>query len=204
MKLVIDRYKNSPALQSYQLENEFFLKAFGDCPDHSRERLVREYEFVKQLDSTRPTIITRSNNALGLPLGEPQPDKFGVSVYKRVWDKTLSKRYFEYPLPPWFYASLAAYGEIFTGKDLIIHELQTEAWLPDTGQFQMNDINSIPEQNKSLDAERLKKRIDYGVATGMRSIDLWGAEWWYWRKTKANDPSLWDAAKVEIDYFRSE
>jgi len=32
----------------------------------------------------------------------------------------------------------------------------------------------------------------------MRKIDLWGAEWWYWRKVKFNDPSLWNTAKESI------
>lgn len=196
MTAVINRYKDSPALDSYQLENEYFMSVFGDCPDFSRDRLVAEYNLVKSLDTNTKVIVSRSNNWGGVPLGEPTPDQFGVSVYKRVWDKTITHRYFEYPYPPWFYSSLAGYGELLTGKDMIIHELQTEAWLPDG--YQMNDINDIPEQNKSLDADRLKSRIDYGVNTGIKTVDLWGPEWWYWRKTKAHDPSLWNAAKEEI------
>lgn len=195
IQAVIERYKTSPALESYQLENEFFLKVFGECPDFTRDRLVREAAVVKAADPTRPLIITRSNNALGIPIGDPQPDKFGVSVYKRVWDKTITKRYFEYPLPAWFYASLGGYGKIFTGKDLMIHELQTEAWLPESRGFSMNDIASIPEQNKSLDATRLQDRLDYAEATGLREVYVWGAEWWYWQKQTANKPDLWDTAK---------
>lgn len=197
MGQVIDRYKDSPALESYQLENEYFLKVFGICPDHSRSRLIDEYNYVKAKDSSKPLIVSRSNNGVGLPIGDPRPDISAVSVYKRVWDKTVTKRYFEYPFPAWFYASLAGGGKIVMGRDLIIHELQTEAWLP--AGYQMNDIDDIPEQNKSLDAGRLKNRIEYGRATGMKEIYLWGVEWWYWRKTVANDPSLWDVARVEID-----
>ena len=198
MQAVMLRYKDSPVLKSYQLENEFFLDVFGICPDFSRDRLEREYRFVKGVDSDHPVIISRSNNAIGLPVGDPRPDQFAISVYKRVWDKTLTKRYLEYPFPAWFYASLAGGGKILTGKDMIIHELQTEAWLPDTGEFMMNDIDSIPEQNKSLNAERLVDRIRYGEQTGMKEMDLWGVEWWYWRKSVAGDPSLWTAAQVEL------
>lgn len=193
----VERYKNSPALDSYQLENEFFMSVFGDCPDHSRDRLVAEYNLVKQIDPSTKLIVSRSNNWGGIPIGAPTPDQFAISVYKRVWDKTVTKRYFEYPYPPWFYSSLAGFGEMFTGKDMIIHELQTEAWLPEG--YQMNDINDIHEQNKSLDAEALQKRIEYGVNTGIKTIDVWGVEWWYWRKVKADDPSLWNAAKSEIN-----
>ncbi len=204
MKVTMERYKDSPALESYQLENEFFLDVFGICPDHSRERLIREYDFVKKVDPSKPMIVTRSNNALGYPIGQPRPDEFGVSVYKRVWDKTLTKRYYEYPLPPWFYGSLAGGGEILTGKKLIIHELQMEAWLPDTGEFAMNDIGSIPEQNKSMDAKRLEDRFDYAKDSGIRTIYTWGSEWWYWRKVKASDPSLWNVAASEVAQSKSE
>lgn len=198
MGVVIERYKDSPALVEYQLENEYFMQVFGICPDHSRERLVDEYNFVKSVNSKHPVVISRSNNWIGLPLGEPRPDKFGISVYKRVWDQTITKRYYEYPLPAWFYASLAGGAELLTGKDMLIHELQAESWLPSNKDFAMNELSSISEQNKSMNPERLKNRLSYGEATGMRTIDLWGVEWWYWRKIKANDPSLWNTAKEEI------
>lgn len=194
MKQVIDRYKNNPALQSYQLENEFFLSVFGICPDFTRERLIDEYRFVKDLDPVHPVIISRSNNAIGLPVGQPQPDVFAVSVYKRVWDITLTKRYVEYPFPSWFYGFLGGAGKLLTGKDLYIHELQAEPW-PPNGQEIVN--TSLEEQSKSLNAERLRHRFQYGKASGLRSIDLWGAEYWYYRKKVLKDPSVWDVAKEE-------
>ncbi len=198
MGVVIDRYKDRPALVEYQLENEFFLSVFGECPDFTRERLVDEFNFVKNRDPNTPVTISRSNNALGIPIGDPRPDKFAVSVYKRVWDKTLTKRYFEYPFPAWFYGSLAGWGKIFTGKDLYIHELQTEAWLADG--YKMKDA-PIDELYKSLNPDRLKGRIEYGADSGMKTIDLWGAEWWYHMKTKRNAPELWDTAKEEISHY---
>lgn len=195
----VNRYKDHPSLVSWQLENEFFMTVFGDCPDHSRERLVDEFELVKSLDDTHPIIISRSNNWIGLPLGEPRPDKFGISIYKRVWDKSFTKRYFEYPLPAWFYAMLAGWGEIFTGNDMIVHELQAEPWAPDGFDFK---TMSIEEQNKSMNPERLHGRFDYARGTGMRSIDLWGAEWWYRRKVLYGDPSLWNAAREEFTKYQ--
>ncbi len=193
MKTVIDRYKNNPALQSYELENEFFLGVFGICTDFDRNRLVAEFKMVKGWDPDHPVIISRSNNWVGIPIGPPTPDVFGISVYKRVWDKTVTHRYFEYPLPAWFYASLAGWEEMLSGKDMIIHELQSEPWTP-------TDIHeaSLQEQYKSMDAKRLKDRIAYGEATGMRTIDLWGAEWWYWVKVKQNDPSVWNVVKQAV------
>lgn len=188
----VNRYKTHPALGEYQLENEFFLKVFGECRGfHSRERLVREYNLVKQLDPDHRVIVTRSNNALGWPVYEPIPDASGVSVYKRVWDKTITKTYFEYPFPGWFYGSLAAIMEIAHGKPMIIHELQAEPWPPSGSIVD----NSLEEQDKSMDAKRLRSRAQYGISSGIKTIDFWGAEWWYWRLTKANDPSVWEAGK---------
>ncbi len=194
MTKVVERYKDRPSLVSYQLENEYFLEVFGDCPNHDRQRLVEEFELMRSLDPNKPIVVTRSNNAVpSWPVGEPRADKIGASIYKRVWDRTVTKRYFEYPLPPWFYAFLAGAAELTTGRNTFIHEMQTEAW-PPTPMIE----TSIEEQDKSLSAEDLPDRIQYGVDTGMRTIDLWGPEWWYWRKMKHNDPSLWEAAKKKI------
>jgi hypothetical protein len=196
MTAVVQRYKFSPALENYQVENEFFMTIFGKCTDFDRSRLVDEYDLVKHLDPTKPIIITRSNNWGGIPINEPTPDIYAVAVYKRVFDYTVLRRYFEYPYPPWFYGFLGGLGEIFHGKPLIIHELQTEPWLPNG--FAMNNVNDIPEQNKSMNADRLQKRFRYAEDTGLRTIDAWGVEWWYWRKEKGHDPSLWSVAKSEF------
>jgi len=195
MKAVINRYKDSPSLQQYQLENEFFLKGFGTCTDFDRQRLISEYALVKKTDPQHPVIVGRSNNAVGFPVGRPQPDEFSISVYKRVWDAGFTHRYLEYPYPAWFYGYLAGVQKIFLGKDMVIGELQAEAW-PSRGQTITE--TSLEEQNKSFNAERFEDRIEYGKATGMRQIDLWGAEYWYYRLVKLHDSSVWNVAKQEF------
>ena len=191
IEAVVNRYKSSPALESYQLENEYFLKGFGLCTDFSRDRLINEYSTVKRTDPKHPVLVTRSNNAIGTPLGKPTPDVFGVSIYKRVWSMPIG-RYLEYPFPAWYYGFLAGVQKITTGKDMIIHELQAETW-PPNGQG-ITDT-SLAEQNKSIDANRFADRIEYGRATGIRTMYLWGSEYWYYRKVKLDDPSLWNVAK---------
>ncbi len=196
MGKVVERYKDSPAIISYQVENEFFMTVFGDCPDHSRDRLVDEYNYVRSLDPDKKIIITRSNNWGGIPLNEPKPDQYGVAVYKRVFDYSVTNRYFEYPYPPWFYGTLAGASELNDGRSMIIHELQMEPWLPEG--YEMNELADIPEQNKSMNGDRLEKRFRYAADSGIRTVDTWGMEWWYWRKVKAGDSSLWDVAKAEV------
>jgi hypothetical protein len=198
----VERYKDSPVLDSYQLENEYFLKAFGLCYDFSRDRLVSEYNLVKSLDPDTPLIVSMSNNAIGTPIGDPRPDMWAISVYKRVWDKTITQRYFEYPIPAWYYAFRAGFTELTRGRQVFIHELQTEAWTPET--FDGTKDTPISEQYKSMDANRLRSRIEYGKATGMRTIDVWGVEWWYWLKTVKNEPAIWDAAREEFKKIQEE
>lgn len=195
MQKVIEHYKANPALQDYQLENEFFLKVFGECPDFSRDRLIDEYQFVKSLDDTRPVIVSRSNNWVGVPINEPTPDDYAVSVYKRVWDHVFTHRYVEYPYPAWYYGFYAGASKILQGRDMYIHELQAEPWPPKGSDIR---TTSIEELYKSLNPERLRDRFRYGEATGMKQIDLWGAEWWYSMKVTRDDPSLWNVAREEF------
>ena len=190
---VVDRYKTNSELGSYELENEYFLKAFGTCTNYSRQRLINEYNSIKRLDPNHPIVVNRSNNALGTPIGKPTPDQFGVSVYKRVWDSTITHRYVEYPFPAWFYAFLAGTEKIMTGKNTAITELQAEPW-PPTTMIQASET----EQMKSMNPTILVNRFNYGKATGMKTIDLWGVEWWYYQKVIKHDPAFWNIAETEF------
>jgi hypothetical protein len=195
---VVSRYKDAPNLQSWQLENEALLGAFGECPVANRDRLQREFDLVRKLDTGNHSIImSRSNNMPFLVLGAPEPDIVGMSVYRRVWNSNFYEGYFNYPLPSWYYASLAGWQKLLTGKDSVLHEMQMEPW-PPSGQF-IADV-SREEQDKSMNASMFQDRIDFAKNTGMRQIDLWGAEWWYYRKVVLNDNSLWqEAAKTFRD-----
>src|SRR5579862_8045011 len=51
---VVNRYKNSPALDGWHLENEFFNRSFGACHDYNKNRLVGELDLIKRLDPQHP------------------------------------------------------------------------------------------------------------------------------------------------------
>lgn len=191
MAAVVERYKKSPALSSYQLENEFF-NHFGECYNFDRERLSEELALVQKLDPMHPVIISRSNNYAGFAVRGPLGDINGISLYRRVWDAALTKQYFTYPFPSWHYAMLAGAQQLLKGQPSVIHELQTEPW-PPRGQ-NMRDI-SLQEQSKSFDAARLRGTVTFAKQTGIRHIDLWGAEYWLYRKDTLKDPSVWNEAK---------
>lgn len=190
---VVERYKNSPSLESYQLENEFFLQDFGQCSDFSRQRLIDEFNTVKSLDPKTPIILTRSNNYGGFAIQEPQADIYGISIYRKVHNQSLG--YITYPFPAWYYAFLAQGQLSLTNKPSIIHELQLEPWITSGS---IKDA-SIEEQNKTMSAEDVKLNLQFAKRTGIKQVYLWGSEWWYWR-LKQGDPTIWNTVKRNTQY----
>lgn len=196
--VVQNRYKNHPALESYQLENEANNTFFGDCPGRtaSRQRLVNEFNLAKANDPNHPVYMSLSDQH-GLPIGEPTPDAYGFSVYRIYYNSFLPiKMYMTYPTPIWYHRARAWLIGVIKDRPVFIHELQVEPWGPKSTQ----DL-PIEEQSKSMNPEQAKKNFLFARRIGKSGIYMWGAEWWYWRKTEFNDPSMWDTVKQEIKNF---
>jgi len=188
---VVNRYKDNPALQSYQLENEFF-NTFGGCNNYDPKRLDSELALVKKLDPNHPVIMTRSDNYAGFSLRKPLPDIIGISIYRRVWNTFLVQRYFTYPFPSWYYAFLAGTQQILTGKPSIIHELQAEPWPPNGETIPQS---TLAQQNKTFNLDIFKQNAKFAQQTGIKTAYYWGAEYWYYRMVTLHDPSIWNEAK---------
>lgn len=186
---VVERYRYHPALESWQLENEALNKVFGLCKDFDRRRLVEEFALVKRLDPIHPVIVNVSNE-YGLPVRAPRGDEVGFSVYHTVFEHKILKNYVNYPFTPLFFRARAALIEWYWRRPVMIHELQGEPW----GRVATSEL-SLEEQDQSMNAAKLKASAEFARDTGIREADLWGGEWWYWRKVKFNDPSLWEAAR---------
>lgn len=185
VKTVVRRYKTHSALISWQLENEALNHGIGTCSDYNRDRLVREYQMVKKLDQKHPVIMSTSNS-WGLPLRKPRPDVVGFSLYLKRHYK--NGRYYTSPLPARFYKLRAFIIKVLLKRPVIIHELQAEPWGPGA------TVNlSSAEQAKSMDVKQLQKILKIAQKTGIKYVDLWGAEWWYWRIQKYQDYSYWSA-----------
>lgn len=190
---VVNRYKDRHPLISYQLENEYFLEVFGDCPKPERSQLQKEFDLVRTTDPDTPIVMSLANNILGLPLRNPRPDQYGVSQYKVVWNQVTKRDYFTYPFPSWYYGGRAGMKKLLTGKPSILHELQAEPWGP-------TDIKklSLAEQDKSMNPALLKQQLATARQAGFRDIYLWGGEWWYWQKTNHHNPAMWEAVRQEL------
>jgi hypothetical protein len=57
----------------------------------------------------------------------------------------------------------------------------------------------LEEQFKSMGLKQLQKNIKQAKKTKLETIDLWGAEWWYWLYKKKKSPEIWDFMKTLLN-----
>lgn len=177
---VVSRYKNYPALEIWQVENEPFL-GFGVCPPFSQREFKQEMALVKKLDPNHPTLVSDSGElSLWRKTGRAA-DLFGTTLYRVVWNKITG--YWNYDwLPAKFYRlKLKFAGRL--PQTAFVTELQAEPWIPN-GTV-MN--TALGEQYKSMNIQRLQTNISYAQNLGMSRAYLWGAEWWLWLKSKGEN-----------------
>ena len=187
-KKVIERYRNDACIESWQLENEALNRGFGVNGNFDRKRLRQEMDQLRSLSSNK-TIIMSTSNTWGLPIRKPRPDMFGFTLYKVQYK---NGQYKTSHLPALWYRLRALIILIVTFRKSFIHELQLEPWGPGSTQ----DL-SLAEQDKSMDVSQIKINLILAKRTRLYPIDMWGAEWWYWRKT-LGDETIWKAVYEEI------
>ncbi len=187
---VVERYANSPTIEAWQVENEFLLHSFGECPAQNltRQQLKDEIAIVRKIDPGKPIVLTQSDQ-LGFPVFGPFGDYFGFSMYR--WSYREGFGYFRYPQPGLYNWWKASWVEALTGQEVKVHELQAEAW-GKTG----NEYLPLEEQYKTMNPAQFRDNVQYARDTQIRRIDLWGAEWWYWLKVSKDQPAMWDEVKA--------
>jgi len=186
---VVLRYRNSSAIQYWQVENEPFFP-FGECPWVDKEFVKREVELVKKLDNqNRPIIISDSGEGSFWFAAAKIGDIAGTTMYKKVWVRQLGI-YFTWPFNPTFYWRKAQLIKKFFGKEVWVVELQAEPWGPKL----LYDL-PLDEQEKTMNLKQFRYMIDFAKRTGLDKFYLWGGEWWYWMKEKQNRPEIWEEAE---------
>lgn len=186
MQAVIERYKDRSAITYWQVENEPYLEVFAKehCGEFDEAFLEEQIAFVRELDPTRPILVTDSGN-LGLWTGPYRHgDAFGTSVYVHFWNPELGQ--FKTILEPWFYRAKANLMALLYGeKETFLIELSAEPWLLEP------IVNvDIEVQYSRMDIEKLNDIIVYAEETHFERQYLWGAEWWYWLKDRGH-PEMW-------------
>lgn len=183
------RYKDSESIWAWQAENEPFFK-FGECSETTEDFLKEEIALIRKTDSeSRSIIISDSGSNRFWFKTAGLGDMVSVSLYRKVWFREL-KAYVKYPFPPVFYWRKYQIVKIIFNKRVFCGELQAEPW----GPVLTNEL-SLEEQQKTMNPERFRGIIEFARETGFDEFYLWGAEWWYWLKTKQNDSRIWDEAR---------
>lgn len=186
---VVMRYRTYDCIVSYQLENEALLKSFGRRPEVDRKRLRQEYSLIKKLDPKRPIIMSTST-FWGIPVRQPRPDIVGFSYYHTVHTK---KGYRSAHHQAWLHRFRSLAIRQLLQRPTFIHELQLEPWGP-TAIWKM----PVPEQDKSMSVNHIRRNVALARKTGLCPIDIWGGEWWYWRFTHVKDPTIWLAVQSAL------
>jgi hypothetical protein len=185
---IVLRYKREPSINVWGVENEP-LFPFGECPWSDLNFVKKEIDLVKSLDPERPVLFSDSGEGSSWMGAARLGDIVGITMYKIAWFKQLNT-YVYYPLPPVFYWRKALLIKKLFDKEVMVVELQAEPWGP-----KLLYDSSLKEQEKTMDLEKFKYNIDFAKKTGFNKFYLWGAEWWYWLKTKHQNPEIWLEAK---------
>lgn len=192
MTAVVERYRDRDHITYWQVENEPFLEvfAFEHCGELDTDLLQEEIELVRELDDSRPILVTDSGN-LGTWSGAYQAgDVFGTSVYIHFWNPELGQ--FRTILPPWFYRAKDNVMQLLYGRqETMLIELAAEPWL-------VEPIVDVPlsVQFSRMNLDTIQDSIEYARRTRYERQYLWGGEWWYWLKEEHDRPEIWEWAKT--------
>ena len=191
---VVERYKNSSAVEYWQIENEPFLE-FGTCPNWYYEGndtlLKAEIAAVRALDSNRKIIISESGELSDWTGAASLADIVGVTLYRSSWNET-QKTFGINPysfLTPEFYSAKAQFIKHYYSKPVISIELQAEPWTALPLRESKLEIQAM-----SMNPELFQENIEFARQAKLGAYYFWGAEWWYWMKTTHGQPEIWNIA----------
>ncbi len=184
---VVTRYKDSPAITHWQVENEPFLTVFAydHCGALDDAFLEDEIALVRSLDPSRPVLVTDSGN-LGLWYGAYRlGDAFGTSAYLYLWNPEVGPLKSQLP-PSWYRAKAGLMRLAYGTKETMLIELSLEPWLTapvvDT---------PLATQLERMDMVKVEEILSFAKDTRFPKQYLWGVEWWYWMREKGH-PEYWE------------
>lgn len=189
MTMVVERYRGMQTVTTWQVENEPFLTFFGECPPLDVNFLEQEVALVKQIDPTRPVLLTDSGELSLWFRAAKRGDIFGTTMYRTIYKKSLG--YFTYPVGPNFFRAKEWLVRLLTRQEnFLVIELQAEPWANGW-------VANVPleEQFISMNEKLLEEHVTYARRVGFQDIYLWGGEWWYWLKVKKDYPAVWEKGK---------
>lgn len=189
VRAVVERYKNHPALGKWQVENEpGFGFGFGTEELQDRSFVAQEIALVKQLDPIHPVYTTESGELSTWTSFRKSVDTVGISTYRVVTSPLFGVIRYWF-VPPYLYARKALLAKPWM-PNIFVSEFQMEPWA-DTDLTRLTP----EEQFITFDSKQMEKNFAFAERMQLSPVLFWGAEWWYWMKTKGH-PEFWDMAKA--------
>lgn len=193
VQTVIKRYKDHPALEMWQIENEpFIISNFGECAHFQEDMVEEEVHLAREIDTTHKILVTDGGEFGLWKRAGKLGDIFGTTVYRLVETRFASSFSYGF-LPPSYYRWKGRLAGIETHK-LMVSELQAEPWFGKGNPF----VTPVEVQKQKMSPERIIKHVDFASRIGVSRVNLWGVEWWYFMKEKHGDDSYWNTVKELI------
>lgn len=197
IEILVNRYKNDSVIEMWQVENEPFLM-FGKCPSRGEKFLEEEVKILKNLDGSRPVLITDGGEFGLWHKAAAAGDVFGTTMYRKAYPRFIGPILgpIDYHIDPKYFPLKERAVRWLTRdyeKKFIVIELQAEPW----GAKEIPEL-TYEEQIALFSPDYFRDTIEYAKQTGFEDYYLWGAEWWYLLKEKHNDPLIWEEAKKVI------
>ncbi len=189
IKETMTRYDDRQNLVGWQIENEPFLSAFGECPELNESLLAQEIGLARSLSDK--TILTTESGELSFWLkASKYPDVLGTTLYRRVIVGGTGVAV-NYVFPPWYYRARSNIIKSFRGNvdDVIVAELQAEPW---TNRGIVNSTEK--EKARTMNPKQFEQNIEFTEGVGFPEVYLWGVEWWFYEKQNGND-FYWERAR---------
>ena len=198
MKAVVERYKTSPALRYWQVENEPFLNfATERCGIVDEKFFAEEIALVRTLDPQHKVIVTDGGEFGVWRKAHRYGDVFGSTMYLYVWTKHIG--YWRYPIGAGFFTFKQNIIDwMFGSKPMVLIELGLEPCL-----HKPIVDTSLDEQLQHMDMGRFEEIIGFAKQSGFSEQYLWGGEWWYYMKEKGH-PEFWERAKSMFEENKAQ
>lgn len=184
IETTVNRYKDSPALERWQVENEPFFP-FGICEEITQKEFSQRVELVKKLDN-HPIQLTVSGELGPWKNLAKQSDILGISLYRKTYNDIFG--YFIYPLSPEYYFFRARLVSEEVDK-VIVSELQAEPWF--SGPIESRPLT---EWAGLFNKDDFQNQVEFVKNAKLDEVYFWGVEWWEYLRQKGNS-SLWNEAK---------
>jgi hypothetical protein len=206
IKAVINRYKDNPQIEYFQIENEPLNLIEGISGGYLDEGYVNQaINLAKKLKDNHQKILSsctvfawppHRNDDIEVADKLAQiSDAIGVNVYNSIGAK---EGHYISPTPL-FWRKLKKMCKVFTdkGRDAWITESQAEPW-EERDWTDGKPVHTNQIEYPSASPEKAIKLASKLTELGFETILLWGCEYWYWHKKEGRE-EWWKKINEYID-----